>query len=481
MISPDRLLHHVCCDTNERRQFGVSAALAFVLLGIAFYFYVSLKFVPDMGIRLLQAAGAMGVLLLLGPRFTLPMYFATMFGTAIGVPGLPVSLNKVCAAAFFLSWGVTLLRRRFTIPLTPALGFLTVFTIYAVAMGVALRVPGTAPSYQQVVYLLLAVAVASHFRVRAEFESLLKSLLVLTCLISVVGPIEYILRRDLFSQFSDNTLYAHNLRINGISKNAIQFAFNLTWMLPWALLLAIETPSKWVRRFSFGAILYIAVLCFLTRNRQSPIIIAAMLVWGVALIRYRYRGRLLVLMTVAGIVFAPLVAYKIAERFTADRGRDMSLTIRRDKFLAARQMITENPWFGIGFNNFKDKWWDYKVRGETYVIHTEKGNQHYIDLGYLQLLVEMGIVGVVLYVCVFVATLVFWWRAFRAARRLGDSFYVNALAAASMGFVQIALSMMLQDTFFIPRTYLLYGFLLALVTMMRAAAENETIDVESQA
>jgi O-antigen ligase len=455
-------------DSPERRQLGVTVALVAILAAAALYLYVTIKFVPDMGIRLMFGGLVLALLVVLGPRFTLPMYFATFFGTAIHLPGLPVSLNRLCAAAFVLSWLAALYRRRFVVPPSASGVLLTLFTVYAVVGSFVLRVPGTAGSYNQLVYLLVCFAAASTFRTREDLLGLLKAIVTITCVLSVVGLLEYILRRDLFPQFSDNRLWLHDFRINGISRNAIQYAFNLAWALPWALFLHIEAKGGATRRLALIAIAYMVVLCLLTRNRQSPVIIGAMLLWGGLLIRYQYRARLLAVMALCGLLVAPFIAMKLAERFFsphAPAGRDMSLTIRRDKLLAAQRMIVEHPWTGIGLNTFKDKWWDYRARGRTYVIHAEKGNQHFVDLGYVQILVETGIVGVVLFAGIVIATLLLWWRTLQRARRLEDTFAYNGLVAASMGFVQLGLSMFLQDTFFFPQTYLLFGLLFALVTI----------------
>lgn len=457
-------------DTPERRQLGVTAGVATVIAGLFFYMYLALRFLPEMGIRMLGGATGFLLLVLTGPAVTFPLYFATTFGTGLSVPGLPVTLNQGLAAGFVFAWVLTLIRQRFVVPMSPVPFLVAAFTMYAVSFGLVYKAPSAPASYHQFVYLVMGLALGSTFRYRAEFLRLVGVLLAITCAISLVGLAEFAIGRDLFPEFSDNTVYSFNLRINGISKNAIQFAFCLTWVLPWALLLHIEGRKPWMRRSALMAMGLIVVLCLLTRNRQSPIIIAAMLAFGLPLVRYARKGRLIGALVLAGVAVAPLVVAKLIERFLEFGGEgrpDMSLMIRRDKFLAAKQMIAESPWTGIGLNNFKDRWWGYRQPGDMFAILYEKGYPHHVDMGYLQILVETGVIGTLFFLLIVLTTVVLWWGTYRAACRFENSFHQNALVAAAMGFVQVGLSMVLQDTFFIPRTYFLFGLLFAVVAMVR--------------
>ena len=106
-------------------------------------------------------------------------------------------------------------------------------------------------------------------------------------------------------------------------------------------------------------------------------------------------------------------------------------------------------------------WWEWREVGTLYVIHTQKEHKHYVDLGYLQIVTETGIVGGALFVALMMATLWRWLAALRSAAADEDTARYHVLLAVGMGFVQLALSMLLQDTFFTPHTYLLFGLMLA--------------------
>lgn len=460
-------------DPDWRREGELRALVAVFLAGAFAFLMVMARFFPDDGWKAVMGATLFGALVASGPKVTFPLYFATWIGSSLEVPGAPVPLNRVMAVAFVLSWAGSLLWSRLVLPKGAALPLLALFTLYATAGGILMRPEGTAAAFQPVFYILVTVGVASTYRRREDFARLLGILTAISVAMASVGLLEFLTRRDWFPQFSDYTFRDDNLRINGMAKNAIQYAYMAVWVVPWAMVGMLE--SKTARgRLAFGlALVFLLNMSLLTYNRQTPIIVAAMLGVGVVLLRSRYKMAMVVALALAAAVVAPLVIGRVATRFSEiprDGRPDISFAIRKDKVIAASAAIPDNPVFGVGFNNFKDVWWNYRQPGEMYIILYEKGFQHYVDLGYLQILVETGAAGMVLFVLTIGATFLSWrkWRA--VAQKIPDSFHANTYAAVAMGFTQLGLSMVLQDTFFIPRTYALFGLFFAAALITRRAA-----------
>jgi len=421
-------------------------------------------------IRMLAAVTGLSLavwLIWLGPHFTFPLYFATWFGTGLFIPGLPVSLNRTMAALFILSWGIWLLKggrpRLRPWLLWTALGFLT---LWAVAIGLLGRVPVASPSVQQLAYLAPAFALATPIHTRDQLQRLAAVMVAIGCVINTAGLAEFILRRDLFSQFSDHRMVSWDLRINGIAPNAIVFAFTCVWLIPWALWLHIESRSPFARWLALAAFAYLATLSLLTFNRQTPLILAAMLGVGLLLVRYPWRGTLIAVCAALFVIVAPLVIGRIVERVSqlgGDGPPDISLMIRRDKVLVAREIIDAHPWTGIGLNNFKDHWWEHRPHGQLYQIHTDMARPQYIDLGWLQILTETGIIGLALLLVTLATAAMTWLHAWRRAR--DHRALRNGLVAVLMLFIQLAVSMMVQDTFFTPWTYLAFALLVAMTSL----------------
>lgn len=451
-------------DPAARRQFGVTLFLGFMACGLVAYMAAALRFLPDLGIQMVAGGCVVMALAWLGPRVTLPLYFATWFGTAIHLGGVPVSLNRVFAAAFLVSAVAHLIRRRFRVPFALPVLMLAVLTLYAVGMGIAKKPAGAPASIQQIFYVAAGLLAASHFRTREDFARLAGAIVAVTCALSAFGLAEFVLRRDLFPQFSDNTLHAHSLRINGISRNAIQFAFNACWAMPWALFLFAESRTAARRRLALAALAFLAVLALLTFNRQTPFIVAGMMAVGLFFLRAKGRGRIAAFLVLCGLALAPFVATRLVARFQgdADHGsRDISLAGRVDKIGIASNMIRDEPWFGVGLDNFKFHWYERRTVGEQFRLHFDKGTPQYVDLGYLQIVTETGIVGACMFALLIASSFALWLRGRRRAQALPDTFVFNAHAALAMGFAQLLASMAIQDTFFMPHTYLLFGLLFA--------------------
>lgn len=446
-------------------QFKVTLFIILLFLMYLFYSVVMFQFFPEMGPKLVIAACGGMALVWLGPKITFPLYFATWFSTAIPAVVVPISLNRALAILFVVSWLAHITKFPVRFPTFSGAFLLFLLTVYAVALNIIMKDADSPASIQQVVYFFIGIGVFSVYRTREAFVRLLWVFLLISTAITSIGALEFIFRVQLFSQFSETTLSDGNFRINGISKNAIQYAFNATWVIPAVLFLHLQTPSKFLRTLTMVVILFLITCCLITFNRQTPIILGSMLFVGTLLIRYKYRTRLLVMFFLLASLVTPFVVGKILERYNNIGGGrpDVSIAVRYDKFLVAREIMKDHWLLGIGINNFQDYWFEYKPKGELYQIHTDPEHEYYIDLGYVQLFTETGAVGTVLFLLILGLSLIAWLNAYRASLRHEDSTHTNLFAFLAMNFVQLLMSMLIQDTFFTPHTYLLFFlFFLAL-------------------
>ncbi len=452
-------------QTPPRLPAGAVLGFGIAMLAVAAWSGWTGNVVP---LAALTGAAAAVVIVWLGPLVAFPFYFATWFGTGLFMPGIPVSLNRVMAGVFVLSWLVWIAKGgkpRFTGAVM--FGLLAVLTVWAVGTGLMWRAAGASPSIQQLAYLAASLALSSAIHSRADLARLTAVMVAIGCAINSVGLAEFIVGYDLFPQFSDHRMVAWDLRINGIAPNAIVFAFTCVWLLPWALWLHMQSHTRVGRWLALLAFAYLAMLSLMTFNRQTPLIVAAMVGVGLLLVRYPWRGALIVACAALAIAVAPFVVGRIADRLVqlgGDGAPDISLMIRRDKVLVALEVVRAHPWTGIGLDNFKDHWWEHRPRGELYQIHTDMARPQYIDLGWLQVLTETGIIGAALLLATLAAAMALWLAAWSRAH---EPWVRNGLVAVLMLFIQLGLSMMVQDTFFNAWTYLAFGMLAVMVRFAR--------------
>jgi hypothetical protein len=273
------------------------------------------------------------------------------------------------------------------------------------------------------------------------------------------------------------------LRLNGFSINAIFFAFCCLYAIPLAGALLTSTRSTTVRVVSGAAILLLILFALATLNRQTPIVLAAMAAAFIPLARFDGKRRLIISLLIVAALLTPIVGTRIAQRFstTTDIRRDPSLTVRYDKALIATRMIDQHFWLGVGHSYYKDIWWDYRPKGEMLLLQYLWRRPQFIDLGYLQVLTEHGAVGFMLFLVLLAASAVYITKYYRVSRQLEDPWCTNALAAVAALFVQIIVSMLIMDCLITPRTYLLFGIMLAVGATTRAAwLRQHAAEVESR-
>lgn len=447
---------------RQLRLAELYALLALVFLVGLFVLRTLLQTAPQF---VLPAAGGMVAVVAMlfgGTRLMLPVYFLTTFGTVIALPGVPpsISLNRVAAA---LLLGAALLetpavRHRFLV--TPAVALFAAFQLYYLPVSMVLAPPEIDFPIESLFYILIAVVLATRFWRESWMRSISWAILLTSVLAVVVpGTIELIVGRNITVSGVSGRL----LRLNGLSVNAIVFAFTAVFAMPFGMFLALESRSFAARLVALGSVGALGVLALLTLNRQTPIIMAGVFLVFVALIRSSYRAHLLGIVVLIGLVAAPVVGAKVVERFSkaSDFRKDPSLAVRRDKALIAYEMIGRNAWLGVGHNHYHVLFKDYRPKGQLYILPWILDRHQYIDLGYLQILTEYGIIGSVLVMLLFIYTGIMFFRAYRHSLGFSDTFWTNLLAALAAVFAQLLISMLIQDTFVTPRTYILFGLFFA--------------------
>lgn len=396
---------------------------------------------------------------LFGTRVALPLYFATVFGEPANVPGIPISLNQAAAGFLILAFAIELFRRPWRAAPTLALVSMVLFHAYFVTMSIVLHQPGTPFLYQPVFYLLLTIVMAG-FGADDRWRSwMLWSFFLITIVGALLGFAELALRQDI--TFRGLRRFGH-LRINGLGADAIQFAFTMLWGGFIGLYLFLSSRGFLRLMCLCGAVtLFLASL--VTLNRQTPIILFAMLIVFAYLCRWRYRPLLFVGIFTVTALAVPLVGAKLAERWSTASSvtKDASLGVRYDKAITALEMVKAHPLVGVGHGNFRHLWPEYRPRGETVNLQDSWDTDIHVDLGYLQVLVEYGSIGLALYGVLVFGIGAALWRGLRIAKRIGDAELRNLFAMLCALFAQLCISMFIQDTFGIPRTNLLIGLIVA--------------------
>jgi hypothetical protein len=300
--------------------------------------------------------------------------------------------------------------------------------------------------------------------------------LVSVVAIVIPGLLELVLRKNITLAGIGGDLQ----RVNGLSQNAIIYGFTAVWAVPLGTVLALEARSGFGRALAFCCVAALALMAVATLNRQTPIILAFVLLAFVLLTRSAYRMTMLGGMLAVGLLAAPLVGAKVVERFStaSDFRKDPSLAVRRDKALIAREMLRSHLWTGIGHNHFQVLFKRYRPKGELFILPYVLDRKHFIDLGVVQIVTEYGVIGATIVLLLFLASIAMFWRYYRHSRHFPETWWTNVMAGIGALFVQLFMSLLIQDTLVSPRTYMLYGIFFA--TCMGIELRRQALAREAQ-
>jgi len=278
---------------------------------------------------------------------------------------------------------------------------------------------------------------------------------------ALVGLAEFALGADLVL-WGTVPLPRGELRINGIAPDAIAFGFMCLWGAAVGLYLATRAKGPLEGSVALSIVGVQLAAALLTLNRQIPVILAPMLVGFVVLCKWRHRRALALALLVSAAIAVPAVGAKIMERYSTATSstRDSSFALRYDKTVTAWEMLKANPWTGIGHNYFQYLHGQYRPIGKTVLMQDDWTQHHTVDLGYVQIATEYGIVGSAIWLMLIFALCGRLWRARALACRDGDTEMVNFTALLATLMIQLLASQTLQDTFGIVRTYILMGLIM---------------------
>jgi O-antigen ligase len=232
--------------------------------------------------------------------------------------------------------------------------------------------------------------------------------------------------------------------------------------------------ERWLLVLSAGAI---ALALFQTGSRGGLVALAAAfvaaLIFGGSRRPHVLAGMLsLTALGVAYFVLAapPAVTARVLH-FTAAGGNG-----RTDLWAIAQQVARDHPLVGIGLGNFEDVEAAYASRTTNLpAVDIVVDNPHVVHNSYLEVLAELGVVGLTLFVAFVAGALGLGWRAIRAFARAGDT----DLELIARGLL-VALVGMLAASVFLSAEYekqvwLLLGVSIALTTLTRARRSADPV------
>ena len=131
-----------------------------------------------------------------------------------------------------------------------------------------------------------------------------------------------------------------------------------------------------------------------------------------------------------------------------------ALIERQAHWQAALNMLTEQPWTGVGFSNYQPVYEQYRLLNWPMPL----GHAHNI---YLNVAAETGLIGLGLYLLLWISIFGLTFRTIRRARGIE-----RAIAIGLMGAWVYLGTHMLVDNLYVNNTHLMIGALLGLLVVV---------------
>ena len=236
---------------------------------------------------------------------------------------------------------------------------------------------------------------------------------------------------------------------------------------------AIRAPL--VRWMLLSSVVVFALALFMTQSRGGIVALAATFLTAILLSgRFRPRALALVLVVSAlGVSYYTLVAppesIERISQFTSDGG-----TGRTDLWSVAVEMAKDNPVLGVGVSNFEE----VEPRYAASSVNLERvefvvDNPKVAHNTYLEVLAELGAIGLAAFAAVVLGPLVLAARAVRTFARAGD----GEMEVLARGFLVGVLGMLAAFLFisaqYEKQLWLLLAVAAALLTVARRSAPLE--------
>ncbi len=431
----------------------------FLLGGVAFCPLAIYLFGP-LGIAASVAIAGTLVALFTHPLVVFAVYFGLLFFKETIIPGLPVSLNRVAAPMFFLSTLVYAIRGK-TLPLRfNLLPLLSAVVLYFVISGLTSEhfENGVLYARYAVVYLILAVCVALVLTSERTVYAFSWIIVLLTSAAAVHGLYEA-MDKNLLNVVGN--FWGSSKRVSGTAANSVVFGWNLLYAFPFAFFLFAQMKSASARLLALGLGMLILAVATFTFNRQTYVMMAAIV--GLCALLYTYRNRVIFLGVIAvmggvgAFTVLPLVLRRMLT--VTELTRDYSFLERSDSYKMAFEMIRENPLTGVGFGAYSKVWWNYIPADYSTYFAQYKGPviPKAMDMGMMSILAETGFIGFFLFVGWMLVLGIFVWRRRREAIRAEDRFAKNLATTVLVVQVFFVMSAFIQDNFLYTRIWVLYG------------------------
>ncbi|MDO4581011.1 MAG: O-antigen ligase family protein [Bacillota bacterium] len=318
----------------------------------------------------------------------------------------------IAAAAVYVLWRRALRQTPAIARETPLEAYLLLFiAVGALLMTVMQPYPAIAfAGYRIVVeYLLWFFLMIRLIEDDRDLRVLYFSLLLLAAFITLHGVYQYIIGVEIPDSWVSRTELGVRTRVFSLTGSPNILGSLLVLTAPLAAALIYYCKNGWWKLFFLGmtCMMFLALLFTFSRGAWVGMLVTVF-------IFAMFIDRRLIALMAAGaasvLAFVPSITSRITYLFTEDYAVASAVGGRALRWETGRLLLDEvNPWFGFGLGRFGGA-----VAMDNQIMEeTETFSYFYMDNYYLKTMVEMGYIGLIVYVLLILALLLWGMRAIR--------------------------------------------------------------------
>lgn len=244
-----------------------------------------------------------------------------------------------------------------------------------------------------------------------DFRVIFRSFLLLGLLLSLHGIYQYIVAVPIPTSWVTQTEMGVRTRVFSLTGSPNVFGSLLVLLAPSAAAMIYYSRNAWqkVGYLALTGLLCLSLLFTFSRGAWVGLVIA------VVLFSLYLDRRLLGLMGVAmaGVLaLLPSITSRLTYLFTSDYAEASAIGGRAMRWETGRLLLTEhNPWFGFGLGRFGGA----VAMNNKLLDETEEFKYFYLDNYYLKTMVEMGYIGIAIFLLLIAALLIYGLRSIHRA------------------------------------------------------------------
>ncbi|MDO4551971.1 MAG: O-antigen ligase family protein, partial [Bacillota bacterium] len=316
----------------------------------------------------------------------------------------------LCAAAGLVLWRAALKQTGTIGRATPVNAWVLLFLAVGLFLMCAVQpYPSVAwEGYRaQVTYILWFFLILRLIEDDGDFKVLYAVFLGMAALLSLHGIYQYVIGVEIPSSWVSQTEMGVRTRVFSLTGSPNIFGCFLVMTAPLAAALMYHCRKTWAKLFFFCLTGVMCLSLLFTFSKGAWVgMVVAVVIFAMFLDR-----RLLAVMgagVAAVLVAVPSITSRITYLFTSDYAAASAVGGRTLRWEIGRTLLTENdPWLGFGLGRFGGA----VAMNNQILDETEDFYYFYMDNYYLKTMVEMGYLGLIFFVLMLLALMVWGLRA----------------------------------------------------------------------